>query len=179
MPYLVAAVLALGVLGLLNLLLTVGVVRRLRQLAAAPGALPPGLHGAMPPVGSTVADFSTTTVDGMTVSRHDLDDGTLVGFFSPGCDPCVAAVPTFATAARTFPGGASRVIAVVAGTGEAGAAMVGELTPVARVVVEPPGAPGMASAFGVTTFPTATLVDADGRIRWSGPDAAALPVPVP
>jgi hypothetical protein len=177
--YLVAAVLAVGVLGLLNLLLTVGVVRRLRQLTAAPGALPPGLHDALPPVGSTVADFSTTTVDGMTVSRHDLDDGTLVGFFSLGCDACVPAVPAFTTAARTFPGGASRVIAVVAGTGEARAAMLDALTPVARVVVEPPGAAGMVSAFGVTSFPAATLVDADGRIRWSGPDVAALPVPVP
>lgn len=179
MPYLVAAVLALGALGLLNLLLTVGVVRRLRQLAAAPGALPPGLPDAVLPVGSTVTDFSSTTVDGLTVSRRDLDDGTLVGFFSPGCEPCVEAVPTFVRAARTFPGGTSRVIAVVAGTGEAGAAMRDALTPVARVVVEPPGAAGLVSAFGVTAFPAATLVDADGRIRWSGPDVAALPVPIP
>jgi len=177
-PYLVAAVLAVGVLGLLNLLLTVGVIRRLRRIAEHPGAAPHGLHGELPPVGAVVTDFTGSATDDTLVSRDALGAVTLVGFFSPGCPPCEEAVPAFADAARVFPGGASRVVAVVEGTPEAAAPMLARLAPGARVVVEPRGASGLVSAFGVTSFPAVVLVDAEGRIEWSGPGVTALPVPV-
>ncbi|MFI6599468.1 hypothetical protein ACIBHX_24715, partial [Nonomuraea sp. NPDC050536] len=80
MAYLIAVVVLVGVLCLLDLVLTLGVVRRLREhtklvdalyeMVATMGA-PAG-----PAVGEVVGEFDVTTVDGSRVSRELLADQT-------------------------------------------------------------------------------------------------------
>lgn len=77
----------------LNLVLTVGVIRRLRehteQLSRVALSSPdPILH-----VGDRVGDFAVTTTDGEQLSDDRFTGRTLVGFFSPGC-PAPAQPPT-------------------------------------------------------------------------------------
>jgi hypothetical protein len=170
--YLTAAVVFVGVIGLLNLVLTFGVIRRLREhdAALASGPSMPGFD-IMVPVGTAVADFQTHTVDGTPVSNADLAGHTVVGFFSTTCEPCRDRLPEFVTHAATVPGGPDRVLAVVVTDSVDVDASVADpflarLRPVARVVTEQyDGLVG--KAFGVQGYPAlATVVD--GTVTASG-----------
>ncbi|GAA1964750.1 TlpA disulfide reductase family protein [Catenulispora subtropica] len=170
MSYLAAAVGLLTLLTLFNLILMLGVIRRLREhserLGSLSGAGVPVPAGPMMPVGETVGAFTTATTDGETVSSELFDGETLVGFFSPGCQPCKVQLPRFAAHARSFPGGRDRVLAVVVvgGPDEDPEPYVKALAGVARVVVEPHGGP-LYDAFEVTGFPSVALVDSSGTVQ--------------
>ncbi len=171
MTYLAAAVAVVGVLCLLDLLLTVGVVRRLREHSLLLSQAPARAGTGQPPPrlapGEPVPEFSTTTTAGDPISRDLFAGETLVGFFSPGCAPCQALLPAFVEHAK----GARRVLAVIAGGESAEYAKL--LTPVASVVVE--GYEGaVSSAFGVAMFPALFVVSEDGTVIASGGDLEAL-----
>ncbi|MFV2195698.1 TlpA disulfide reductase family protein [Nocardiopsis sp. LOL_012] len=166
-----------GALCLLNILLTVGVIRRLKehtetieQLRSAVPVLPGQI---MLPAGEEVADFSAETTDGTTVSRDALEGETLVGVFSPGCSACAEQLPLFTDLAGSYPGGRDRVLAVVVGGAEEAADEIARLTPVARVVQEEHGGT-TAPAFGVNGFPAMARIDATGRVLASGYSVEAL-----
>jgi len=103
MPVLIAAVIAVGTLCLVDLLLTFGVIRRLREqtaLLAAPDSRERAVIGV--PEGELPGGFSATTTTGEVVS------GTagvrVVAFFASGCAAC----PYAARACRVVqPRGAS------------------------------------------------------------------------
>jgi hypothetical protein len=175
---LLAAVLLLTALSLLNLVLLLGVVRRLREhesrLAAAELA---GMAGEGPaeliaPVGSRVAEFSARTVDGRSLDKEALATPALVGFFSPGCDSCHERLPDFRRAAAD---NAGRALAVVVRDGADVDPLVGELERVASVVVEDPDGP-LTSAFGVRGFPVFALVGTGGTIEARGYQLPLQPV---
>ncbi|WP_433041631.1 hypothetical protein [Dactylosporangium sp. CS-033363] len=156
MAILAAAVAVVGVLCVIDLLLTVGVIRRLRehteQLAQALAGRPPAI--AAP---GTTVDF-----DG---------SASVVGFFSPGCGPCAELLPKFVERVA-----GESVLAVVVGDGAEVDSMVELLAPVARVVREDHGGT-VAAAFGVSSFPSVFAMD--GRtIAGSGHDLGALRAPV-
>lgn len=167
MVYLTVAVVVVGVLGVLNLLLTYGVIRRLREhtelLAQRPSAMPDVIAAA----GSVVGAFAASTVDGGTVGADDLAAGTMVGFFSPGCSACVEQLPRFVDAAAAHPGGQDRVLAVVVGAEDGAAEYVSSLSPKATVVVERHGSE-IEKAFAVKAYPGFALVGADGVVTVSG-----------
>ena len=142
----IVAVVALSLLCLGNLLLTLGLARRIREEPPAV-LLPPGALVDVP-----------------------LDPPTLVGFFSPGCGPCQERLPDFVARARKAPAG--RTLAVV--VGDDGDAMVEQLTGVADVIVEARGG-ALATAFGVKGFPAFALVGDGGRIEASGTDLTSMP----
>jgi thiol-disulfide isomerase/thioredoxin len=180
MPYLIATVVVVvvvvGVLCVLNLLLTWGVIRRLREhtelLAQRPAEFPDIVARA----GSTVGGFTATTVDGDALIADDLATGTLVGFFSPGCGACVEQLPRFVDAAAAHPGGRNRVLAVVVGAEEDVAGQVAALSPKARVVVAEHGSE-IEKAFGVTGYPGYALIGAARVVMVSGGlDAVAAAV---
>jgi len=171
--YLVSAVVVVGALGLLNLLVTLGVIRRLRELeplahAAGDEQTQPG-HGPIPAPGYPVGQFTTRTTAGELVSREDLLDArTLVAFFSVGCPPCVQALPRFVAHAAAA-GSPHGVLAVVRGGGADAAGFVEPLEQVARVVVEDGRGRGpVSAAFGVTGSPAYCLVDGSGTLQASG-----------
>jgi thiol-disulfide isomerase/thioredoxin len=171
MGYLVAAVVSVGLLCVLNLVVSIGVVRRLRRhterldqlsLPAAPTlGLPPG---------EVVGEFATTTTDGQVVeSRELLAERVLVGFFSPGCPPCAEQLPHFLERARSLPGGRQRVLAVLDAVvpDEPEISYVERLREHALVVTEPPEGP-VHAALQVTAFPTFFVVEAGGMVVGRG-----------
>lgn len=176
MPYLAVAVALVGLLAAVNLLLTVGVVRRLREqtaeLAELRARAPMGGGETSLPVGATVAPFEAATVDARAVSLASFGVRPLVGFFSPSCKPCRERLPGFVTHAAGRPGGRDTVLAVVAGTPEAAADYVEQLRAVATVVVEPDQGP-VQKAFGVTGFPSFLLVR-DGEVDATDYDLAPI-----
>ncbi|MEH0930356.1 TlpA family protein disulfide reductase [Micromonospora sp. CPCC 205558] len=162
MPFLITALTLVGLLCALDLILTLGVVKRLREhtaLLAKVAPPPPAIE-----VGQKIDEFSATTVAGEAVTADRLDSGTLVAFFSPTCAPCKEKLPKFVSHARALPAGQRTPLAVVIGQAEQADDFLAELTPVARVVVEPDNGP-VSRAFGVQAYPTLLRVDRDDAGR--------------
>ena len=177
MAILTAAVVLVGVLVLFDLLLTLGLIKRVRTHAetldkvvnAAPAQV---LEPGQLPVGTAVSEFTATTSDGLEVSRESFADGAVVGFFSTWCDTCAEQLPGFLTYAE--PLGRERVLAVVHGDEEKLVELVAKLSKVAQVVVEAEHGP-IAKAAGVRGMPTMAVVDKDWRVTASGYSTETLP----
>lgn len=164
MPYVVAALIVLGAVLALNLLLTFGVIRRLREHTKI-------LEAAVP--GSSITDFSATTVDGVTLTRDRLSgdsEALTVAFLAPECGSCRSLVPELAGwAARQD---RERTLVVLDGQVSDPADLVAVLNPVAQVIVERSGTP-VASAFKVDAFPSFCVVG-EGRVLASFADMSGL-----
>ncbi|SEQ09945.1 Thiol-disulfide isomerase or thioredoxin [Lentzea xinjiangensis] len=169
MSFMIAFTALVGVLGVLNLFLTTGVIRRLRERSAPPQSLRPEPPKVMIPNGTEVGSFTASTVDEEQVSPAIFADGvTLVGVFAQGCESCDERLPDFLSTATTFPGGRERVFALLIGAGEDVVEKRAALSRVGRVVLEEkPGGP-VAKAFGVKGYPAFAMVDSLGRVRSSG-----------
>ena len=166
---------SLGIVGaglLINLALTFALVRRVRrhgeQLARFPfkifdSEMMDGLRA-----GSKVPDLKVRTVSGETRSLAGAG-GThsVIGFFSVGCPACEKQLPEFKEYARTIPGGASQVLAVISGNEAAAAGFARELEGVAEVVLEPHRGSAQ-QAMSVSTFPALYLLDAGGHVQIAG-----------
>jgi thiol-disulfide isomerase/thioredoxin len=174
MPVLIAAVAVVGFLCALDLLLTFGVIRRLREhttMLTAPRRqdVPRGLlPGELP------AGFSAVTTDGGTVT------GTagvrLVAFFAVWCSVCPERVPSFLEYVSVNRIARDSVLAVVADGDKEAPPYLARLEDVARVSVEPSGG-AVSAAFKLESFPTFILLDSDGAVQASGWNPAELPAP--
>jgi hypothetical protein len=177
MGIVIAALIVVGVVTALNLLLTFGVIRRLREHTEllSDGAQSGGAFTTMLPAGETVAPFTAAAVDGRSVSREAIDDATLFAALAVGCEACGEKLPGFVELAASHPGGRERVlVVVVASDDEAAAPFVSELSPLATVVREGNQGP-VAAAFGVTGFPAFAMVAPGGVVRASAVNPARLP----
>lgn len=168
MAMLVVAVLVLCFLCLFDLLLTLGLIRRIRahetRLEKSGGYNNPLENLASSLVqGSRPEPFAATTTEGGVVASDDLMDGTVVAFMSPHCKPCVSNLPSFIEHTSALPENRQRVIAVLAGEDIEARPMAARLEPVARVVVEPFNGP-LASAFKVSALPVIFVLKADGTV---------------
>ncbi|GIG70141.1 TlpA family protein disulfide reductase [Phytomonospora endophytica] len=154
MPFLIAAVVLVGAIATLNLLLTVGVIRRLRehtaQLADVGGQGGP----SGPVVGDPIEDFTTTAVDETPVARADLDSYALVSVMSPGCGPCEEKLPKLVSMLEDGTLPKKSVLAVIAGDEEEAVPMVTALKDLAVVVREEPVSGAVQSAVGIRAYPT-------------------------
>lgn len=176
----VVAFLALTVC-LFNLVLTLGVIRRLREHTELISNLPAGglESPRMLAEGETVPPFEAVTTTGEVVSRDTLAGGaTLVGVFATLCEGCVDRLPSFADLAGRFPGGRAHVLAVVIGAADEAVPFRERLEPVARVVVES-HVSGVSAALGVKGFPVFGLLDGDGTVVGSGIDPAQVELDPP
>lgn len=175
MPYLVVAIVLLGLVAGTNLIFTYGVVRRLREHttrldAMAAGQPEPDL---ILPAGAEPSPFDPVlTTTGESIGRDDLAGGALVGFFSASCAPCREQAPRFAE--RAAAGDRGRVLAVAVGTPEATRDLVTLLEPVARVVVEIEEGP-LHRAFAVQGYPAMCVLDGDGRVKAPASAVERLP----
>ncbi|GAA2454810.1 TlpA disulfide reductase family protein [Streptomyces macrosporus] len=160
MPVLITIVAVVGVLGVLNLVLALGMIRRLKEHTEVLSNL--SGRGSLA-LGEEVGAFTSTTVDGESVTREALAGDTLVGFFSPSCAPCREQLPKFVAYARQMPGGRGRVLAAVVGQGPDAEKMLAELGEVARVVAEKPGGGALSAAFQAIAFPTVLRVSPGDR----------------
>ncbi|MFJ4585172.1 TlpA family protein disulfide reductase [Streptomyces echinatus] len=181
MLYLVAAVVFVGLLCLLDLVLTVGLVRRLRQHTELLNERSnrQGSHAGevMTAVGTAPQEFTATTIDGEAITRDSLTTSTLVGFIAPGCKPCRAEFPHFLRAAAEHPGGREHVLAVVS-DGPGSAEYAAQLKEVARVVVEAPDGV-VTTAFSVRGVPAFGLLGAGTAVTAAAVHFADLPAAVP
>ncbi|WP_179266532.1 TlpA family protein disulfide reductase [Asanoa hainanensis] len=175
MAYLSAAVALVGALCLFDLVLSLGVIRRLREQTHLINQLAASTTGTTAPVGATVEEFAATTTSGRVVSRASTEERTLVGFVSPSCAPCQELLPAFEGYARGFAGA---VVSVVVGEPDEASEYARRLGQLGEVVVEPSGGP-MATAFGVGGLPALCVVDARGRVVASSATVETLPTPVP
>jgi thiol-disulfide isomerase/thioredoxin len=173
------AVALVAVLCVVDLVLTLGVVRRLRdhggRLAVLSG-LGPDEQTIRPP-GAAVDPFTATSLAGAPVSIEDLAEPTLVGFFSPDCPSCEEKLPAFLAYAEAFPGGRARTLGIVAGEA-GGLAYRSALSAVAGAVVVERELGPVQKAFGARAFPAFAVV-VDGVVVQSTHDVADLPAHQP
>jgi thiol-disulfide isomerase/thioredoxin len=169
MPVVAAlAFLALAVC-LLDLVLTLGVVRRLRQHTELISNLSTGGQpSAMLAEGETAGPFEAVATTGETVSRGRLSGRTLVGAFTPHCPACEEKLPAFVDFAKTLPGGRDQVIAVVVGSEDEADSYREQLEPVARVVIEQPVSGEIGTALALNAFPGFGVLDQSGMVVSSG-----------
>jgi hypothetical protein len=174
--FLTAAVVVLAAMTLFNLLLGLGLVRRIREH----GAMLAGQRSSteaprlMHPAGSRISPVEAATVEGEPVL---LAGRTVVAFFSPTCGGCEKSVGDFVPYAAAVPGGPGHVLAVVAGrAGETADRFVSALSAVARVVREPEDGP-LSRAFGVTAVPAFGVVNDESTLEATGFRVDQLPEP--
>lgn len=167
-----AVAILVGLLTVLNLALTIGVVRRLREhtelLANRPRQV---TVKVMAGPGERSKPFDAVTVDGDLISDADLTGGrTLVGILANGCTSCEERRPEFVELASRFPGGRDRVLAVlVSGSEDADLSVErAMIEPVARLALQERPGMGITEALGVTGYPAFALFDADGTVLSSG-----------
>lgn len=184
MAFVVAALVLVGLLSVLNLIFSFGVIRRLREHTkildrdghGSGGGAAADAATVMSAPGETVGDFGVSTVDGEPVARDVLAGTTLVGFLSPSCEPCKERLPKFVELARQHEPDQVLAVVVAQDDDEAAPGVVAELVGVARVVREPDSGP-VSTAFGVQGFPAFALVGPQGEIIASGYELSALNVP--
>ena len=174
MPILIAAVIVVGTICLMDLLLTFGVIRRLREHTAVLGSPPDRQSPAMGlEEGAAPGAFSAVTTNGGIV------DGVaglrVVAFFTTSCPICAERVAPFAGYLREHRIGQDSVLAIV-GAGFDGSPYLDQLTQVARVCLEQEDG-ALAKAFKVHGFPAFCLLDENGAVIGSAADPALLPEP--
>ncbi|MFJ6566328.1 hypothetical protein ACIQNU_02830 [Streptomyces sp. NPDC091292] len=177
MPYVIALTVLFGALCLFNIVLTVGVVRRLREMRESGGAgsgLPGGARRAngppavMLPAGAEVGAFAAVSTEGDPV-----DDGflagayTMVGVFAHGCAQCEERLPEFVSFARARAAGRDQVLAVLVGTPEEVEGKRAAAQEVATVVIERLDGP-VSTALGAKVYPALAVVGPDKVVRASG-----------
>ena len=167
MPFVVAAVVFVGLLCVVDLLLTLAVLRRLREhtaeLARLSGAGPASMGVDRDQlIGQELPQFSATTVGGAAVSRESLTgEVELVGIFSPGCGPCLVQAPLFVEEAGRLAAG--KTLALVAGSGS-GADDLVQILEGATDVVLAPVSTTVVNGLSINAFPTFLRLDAGGAI---------------
>ena len=164
------AVVFFAALSALNLLLTFGVIRRLRQheqVLADGGAVRASAPPRMIAPGEAPSEFTAVDIDGAPLIRAELAAG-LVSFFTPDCQPCEKRLPEFVRAAEREPSGRAGVLAVVVGDPIHAEPLTRALAPVARVFTEMPGG-ALSTAFRVSGFPATCRLDG-GQVIAVEPD---------
>ncbi|MFC0865491.1 hypothetical protein ACFHYQ_24665 [Sphaerimonospora cavernae] len=164
MSWYVAALVLLGVLFLANLLLTVAVIRRLREHSELLRQyVRPGMFTKSP--GDPIGEFEAVTTTGEVISSSELPSTVVAAFFAPGCESCEEQIPQLAAYAAGFPPDGPRFWAVVFDTGgtEAVQEKVAALAGAVQVITEPLGGP-VARAFGVDAVVPAFVVAGDAVV---------------
>lgn len=178
MPLFVAGLVLVGLLALTNLVLTFGVIRRLRvhseAISAAAG--PPARSAIGIDVGSSPAAFQATATDGRQVGAGSTGpEPTVVAFFSPRCPACRDRLPGFGDYVARQRLGRDSVLAVVVGDEAADSDFVAALSPLALVVTEPDGG-AVSAAFQIAGFPAFCVLDGQGRVVAAEHDPDHLPL---
>jgi hypothetical protein len=173
--FLGAAVSLAIVLCLVDLLLTFGVIRRLREHSELLSRY--GSGAASAPViglaeGTPPGRFTATATDGLAV--HGPDGLRIAGFFSTTCPVCPERVPGFIEYLRVHRVPRDAALAVIVSPSSGPPPYLNELAVMARVCLEPPQG-DVAAAFQVQGFPAFCLLDDAGTIRGAGYEVQALP----
>jgi len=173
MPVLIALVVIVGLLCLADLLLSFGIVRRLREHTALlseqrdNGLTVSGLN-----IGELPAEFAHMSTDGQPVTGPA--GLSMVAFLSSSCSICPERVPGFLSYLEVNLLGRDDVMAVIVGSPAEPMAYLDSIATVSRVCFESSDV-ALASAFKVTGYPAFYLLDQGGAIRSVSHDPALLP----
>lgn len=145
MSYVAAASVLACVLGALNLVLVMGVIKRLREMTQSTVTERPQV--TIRP-GEKPEPFTAEAIDGEVIDAGGLAN-TLVGFLTPDCPACTERLPQFLAYAQAV-GGRD------------------------RTVVEPSFGP-VATAFSTAGYPAVVLLDGAGVVSHSGTSFVTFP----
>ena len=174
MTVLAIAVTLFGALSLFNLLLMLGLARRLRQGSAEPA------HAAAPfPAGTVTSTGGSSKAPALspgTPLPHAAELGhegrpLLVGLFSSTCKACPEHLPRFREFAEAFPGDA---VAVLNGEPAALKSYVAALGPGIRTVTDTTADGLISDAVELRAWPSFIIADAAGGVRTTGLDVRLL-----
>ncbi|GIJ56846.1 peroxiredoxin family protein [Virgisporangium aurantiacum] len=180
MPIVVAVLVLLTLLVLLDLVLTYGVIRKLREHTERLDLVS---HPEPQMAGLPTPAFSATTATGETVSAQLFDGGGLAVFLAPDCPGCRSQLPDVRQKLATAVAAAVPVLLVVTRLHPerdlgAEAAEIDELLAALDggvAVVREPLDGAVQSAFKVTSYPGFFRIGADGRIAVATNHATQLP----
>lgn len=174
MPYLVAAVVLFSAIATLNLLLTLAVIRKLRQSPPAGPKLAPDPDLPELPAGSPVPAFHAEAVSGRAVSDKSQNGSEAVyAFFDSGCSSCRPTIPRLIDYAKRHGLAPDQVVAVVGGEPADADEYVSALDGRATVILEETLGP-VAAAFSIHSFPAFVIADPGGVVRRSGDSTSTL-----
>lgn len=159
MPVLTAAVVMLAGLTAFNLILTLGILRRLRA-AGEP------VEVRLPEIGFEVGRFAVDTIDGVPLAEPDIANAT-VAFVMAGCGPCGELIAEMKTVDQSL------TVFVVGPDSEE---LMAKLPTTARVASVADGSPAPKAFGGIGGFPTVVRVQ-DGRVAASGRRLADVAMP--
>jgi hypothetical protein len=173
MAILGAAIVVVGLLCLTDLLLTFGVIRRLREHTEQLT----GFSGQDAPVtdladGEIPAPFTALSTGGEQLSGPA--GLRLVAFFSAGCSACPERVPAFLDYLRANQIARDEVFVVITSAQPDPVSYAEQLAEVAPVGVEPLDGE-LAAAFKVRGFPSFFLLDGAGSVSAASHEPASLP----
>lgn len=176
---LTTAVVVLAALCVLNCVLTLAVIRKLRRHDEQLRGVAPSSSAPTIAVGTPVPPFSRSSTGGPLSEAELHGRPTLVAFAAPGCSGCEVARPALlerlaADQAAGHPG-----VVVLAGDLGDTTALVEEFAPHARVVVESPEQGSLHTAFQVIGYPAYAVVGGDGRVTAVGAALQDVPSAVP
>jgi hypothetical protein len=172
MAILSAAVVVVGLLCLINLLLTFGVIRRLREHTEQLAGFGQDIQVTDLAAGEVLAPFAVLDTTGEQLTGPA--GLRLIAFFSAGCSACPASVPAFVDYLRENHIARDEVLAVIGSSEPEPVSYAGQLAEVAPVCVEPPGGE-LETAFKVRGYPAFCLLDATGAVSVASHEPAALP----
>ncbi|MFC9974644.1 hypothetical protein ACFVH6_27445 [Spirillospora sp. NPDC127200] len=164
-----------GAACLLDLLLSLGVIRRLREHSEILEKLALLADGNLPVARQeSISPFLATTVDGQGISPADIPDQALAAFFAADCDSCRAQAPRLAEWAKNQDLDKDQILVVIDAMTADPMAMVEVLAPVANVVIDAEGTP-VTKAFPVSGFPSYCEIR-DGAVIAVHAEVGDLPV---
>jgi hypothetical protein len=177
MAVLTAAVIVVGALCLVDLLLTFGIVRRLREHTALLSSHQlPDVSVSDLGVGEVPGSFEAEGTDGQPLEGPA--GWRMVAFFSSSCSICPTRAPLFADYVRTSHAERDTVLAVVVKSAGEPVPYLDLLAAVAHVCLQPDDGQ-LSNAFGVTGYPAFCLLDETGAVQAVHYDPAALPALAP
>jgi hypothetical protein len=175
MPVLIAAVVIVGLLCVADLLLTFGVIRRLREhteVLRARQFLDSGTVINLP-AGQVPEPFTAVAADGAVIAGPA--GLRLAGFFSATCPACPGSVAPFIEYVKANQIARDDALAtLLVAANAAPPPYLGLLAEVARVTVQQEDGQVIRS-FGVAGYPAFCLLDADGTVLASGFNPESLP----
>ncbi|WP_034264800.1 redoxin domain-containing protein [Actinospica robiniae] len=169
-PILTVAVILVGALGVLNLLLSLAIVRKLR--GSAPASEPPAVSGLAR--GGTLPDFEATARDGAAATSAMFADGGLLIFLRARCPFCWEKLSAMGAYVHSTGFAPDRVLFVVIEDGEVSAEHWQELGSLGVVVAENPGG-ALSERFQIRATPAYGFIGPGALIGPWSTDPAELP----
>jgi thiol-disulfide isomerase/thioredoxin len=162
-------VILIGLALSLNVIMTLGLIRRLRQIHHSVAEwIPSGRYVPLPdglPIGEVPPSFSVTDLDGEVISEATLAGQiSVLGFFAASCESCRLYLPRLRDLSKQRARDLQSLVVI-----DGDAAHAGDLITVGREtgrVVTGELNTGMSGIFKVHFYPTFYVVDESGKVAF-------------